>query len=112
MGDFHFSIWQKTVTGSESDNVEKVVDNKDSETRTKDKPSDISSDTPKEDPLDDKSIAPTECKIPKTEDNSKVESTSNGASELAESIDIKVSTHFTYKNSIYWHVSSISGDLQ
>lgn len=91
---------RKTFTGSESDNVEKVVDNKDSETCTKEKPSDISSDTQNEDLLDDKSIAPTECKIPKTEDNSKADSTSNGASELTESIDIKVPTHLIQKFSL------------
>lgn len=102
----------KLFTGSESDNVEKVVDNKDSETRTKEKPSDISSDTQKEDPLDDKSIAPTECKIPKTEDNSKVDNTSNGASELAESIDIKV-LYTLYTKTQFTDMSfQSSGDLQ
>lgn len=72
--------------GSESDNVENV-ENTNTETCTKDKQSDIKSDNPKENSTDDISIEPTECKIPKTEDNSFVE---QSISAVVENIDVKV----------------------
>ncbi|XP_066250238.1 ubiquitin domain-containing protein UBFD1-like [Euwallacea similis] len=73
--------------GSESDNVEKTVaETKISETCTKDQRSDINGDNSSE----DNSIEPTECKIPKKEENSILENTPSGPSESVESIAIKV----------------------
>lgn len=81
-----FYLYNTLFSGSESDNVENVVENKNSETSTKDD----TSDKPNETSPEDKSIEPTECKIPKTEEKLIAEGATNAVNEAVDNVDIKI----------------------